>query len=77
MKKTRRFRAVESCIDEGCRCDDRAGVVLYDGPDVRKALQAEERVRPGYSFLVEEFISEEVGWTLATRRAITRRVARG
>ena len=76
MKKTRRFRAVESCINEGCRCDDRAGVVLYDGPDVRKALQAEERVRPGYSFLVEEFISEEVGWTLATR-AITRRVARG
>ena len=61
MKKTRRFRAVESCIDEGCRCDDRAGVVLYDGPDVHEARQAEERVRSGYSFLVEELIGEEVG----------------
>lgn len=52
----RQFRAIESCIDEGCRCDDRAGVVLYDGPEIDEARQAEQRARSGYHFLVKEFV---------------------
>lgn len=54
-----RFRAVESCIDEGCQCDDRAGVLLYNGSDVDEARRAQQRARSGYRFLVEEFIDGE------------------
>lgn len=54
-----RFLAVDWCIDEDCQCEDRAGVVLYDGPDVNEARRAEQRARPGYYFLVEEFVGGE------------------
>lgn len=52
-----RFRMVESCIDEDCRCDDRAGVVLYDGSDWTEALKALRQFRrPTYHFSIEDFV---------------------
>ena len=51
-----RVRVVAYCVEPGCRCDHRAGVVLYDGPD-DPATVAEARAGwpdgAGYEVVVE------------------------
>lgn len=54
-----RFRAIESCVDEGCKCDDRVGVVLYDGSDLEEARRNDVMARTGYHFLIEKLVEGE------------------
>lgn len=37
-----RFVVIDRCREDGCRCDDRAGVVLYDGESREDAEHAAE-----------------------------------
>ena len=40
-----RYQTIARCVTEGCRCDDRAGVILYDGPD-RAEAESAKRLAP-------------------------------
>ena len=48
-----RFRAIEFCDDPQCRCEDRDGVVLYDGPS-REEAEAHRELSRYDGFFVEE-----------------------
>lgn len=55
----KRYRAIESCQYPDCRCLDRAGIILYDGPDIRAACDAADIPRHGYVGHVELLIGED------------------
>lgn len=44
-----RYQTVAYCVDPGCRCDDRAGIILYDGPDADAAGDAIGQAPHGYA----------------------------
>ena len=47
------YTTVARCTDPGCRCLDRAGVILYAGPDRAAADEAKSEAPAGYEVEVE------------------------
>lgn len=45
VRKCNRYQTIDSCTEVGCRCDDRAGIVLYDGPSESEAEAACSQAR--------------------------------
>lgn len=39
-----RYQSIDRCREPGCRCDDRTGVILYDGTSYEAAVEAAERL---------------------------------
>lgn len=40
-----RYQTIDRCSEPDCHCDDRAGVILYDGPDYEAAQAALSQAR--------------------------------
>ena len=50
-----RYQTIARCTDPDCRCADRAGVVLYDGPNETEAhAAANDSPYTGYHVEVRE-----------------------
>ena len=47
------YRTIAYCVEEGCRCDDRRGVILYSGPSLEEAERAAEQAPPGYAVEIQ------------------------
>lgn len=48
------YRTVAYCVEAGCRCDHRSGVILYAGPSREEAERAAaESPYPGPAYRVE------------------------
>ena len=41
----RAWKVVEYCTEDGCRCDDRSGVILYQGTSLDEALESVRQAR--------------------------------
>jgi hypothetical protein len=48
-----RYRTIDRCNEPGCRCEDRAGVILYDGDDREEAEAAKAFARYADPFIEE------------------------
>ncbi len=46
-----RYTTIATCTDPDCRCLDRAGVILYDGPDIEAAETAQLQAPTGYEVI--------------------------
>ncbi len=44
-----RYQTVARCVEPDCDCDDRRGIILYDGPDYRQAVDSRSESPAGYS----------------------------
>ena len=40
------FLGIIRCVEPDCRCDDRAGVIVYRGPDAEEALRVADEALP-------------------------------
>jgi hypothetical protein len=48
-----RYTLTAFCVEMGCHCLDRGGVILYDGYDYSAAMAAMGLVPSGYTFTLE------------------------
>lgn len=48
-----RFQTITECVEPGCKCDDRRGVILYDGPNSQAAEDAKRQSPTGYAVHVK------------------------
>ncbi len=44
-----RVQTIARCVEPDCNCDDRHGVILYDGPDEDEAKSAASQAPTGYA----------------------------